>query len=72
MESRGEVPRKIFSQIKKREEMISVETDYDPNIINVCFEISSGQKFNEKAVKNMTFKDLCKFCYLIRVPKKHN
>jgi hypothetical protein len=59
MASRGEVPRKIFSQIKKSKDIISIKTDYNPNIINVCFEISSGQKFNEKAAKNMIFKDLC-------------
>jgi hypothetical protein len=59
MASRGEVPRKIFSQIKNNKEIISINTDYNPNIINVCFEISSGQKFNEKAAKNMIFKDLC-------------
>ena len=58
MASKGLVPRRIFAQIKKSNENIPIKTDYNPNIINVCFEISSGQKFNEKASKRMKFKDL--------------
>ena len=59
MASKGLVPRKIFKQIKKNNKNIPIKKNNNPNIINVCFEISSGQKFSEKALKSMKFKDLC-------------
>lgn len=59
MASKGLVPKKIFKQIKKSNENIPIKKNNNPNIINVCFEISSGQKFSEKASKSMKFKDLC-------------
>ena len=59
MASKGLVPRRIFAQVKKSKENIPIKTDYNPNIINICFEITTGQKFNEKATKRMKFKDLC-------------
>jgi len=59
MASNGLVPRKIFKQIKKNNKNIPIKKNNNPNIINVCFEISSGQKFSEKALKSMKFKDLC-------------
>jgi len=59
MASYGLVPRKIFKQIKKNNKNIPIKKNNNPNIINVCFEISSGQKFSEKALKSMKFKDLC-------------
>jgi hypothetical protein len=56
MASKGEVPRKIFSQIKKSNEKTPFNTDNNPNMINVCFGLSTGQSFNEKASKNMIIK----------------
>ena len=56
---KGQAPRRIFSQIKKSNEETPFNTDNNPNMINVCFGLSTGQSFNEKASKNMIFKDLC-------------
>ena len=60
MAQKGKIPRRIFSQIKQSNDFIPInnKNDYDSDIINVCFEISSGQKFNEHATKRMNIRDL--------------
>ena len=58
MTQEGKVPRRIFSQIKKSDKNIPININNDSNRINVCFELSSGQKFNEQATKSMKIIDL--------------
>ena len=54
----GKVPRRVFSQIKKSDENIPIINNFDSDIINICFELSSGQKFNEQGKKSMKIIDL--------------
>lgn len=58
MAQEGKVPRRIFSQIKKSDENMPINNNFDSDLINVCFELSSGQKFNEQAKKSMKILDL--------------
>ena len=58
MAQKGKVPRRIFSQIKQINENIPFNNNYNFDMINVCFELSSGQKFNEQATKSMKMIDL--------------
>ena len=58
MAQEGKVPRRIFSQIKKSDKNIPININNDSNRINVCFELSSGQKFTERATKSMKIIDL--------------
>ena len=58
MAKEGKVPRNIFSQVKQNAESIPLKNNNNSDIVNVCFEITSGQKFNEQASKSMKIKDL--------------
>ena len=51
MAQEGKVPRRIFSQIKKSDENMPINNNFDSDLINVCFELSSGQKSMNKQKK---------------------
>ena len=54
----GKTPRRVFSQIDKKNENIPIKVNNDSNLINICFLISTGQKFNEQAINTLKTKDL--------------